>query len=111
MNKRLRSLVSGACMTIFLALIGCASIKRMPVADEVVGQEEEADVESLRRGRTLAVIECSTCHRNYWPEEFSPNQWSDIAQNMGRRANLTGPQTQDLRAYLMAAARSEATRN
>lgn len=111
MIHRLRNLISGACLLALLALIGCASIKRMPAADEVETRPEGPDRETLRRGRALAVTECAGCHRIYWPEEFSPNQWSDIAQNMGRRASLTTSQTEDLRAYLMAAARSEGARN
>ena len=57
--------------------------------------------------RTLSITECVGCHRTYWPREFSPNQWSDITQNMGARASLTTPEIKALRSYFMAAARSE----
>lgn len=108
MSERLRKLIGGTSLLFAVVLFGCASMGRMPVADEVVTQGEGADLDTLRKGRALVVNECVGCHRQYWPREFSAKQWSDIAQNMGRRASLTTPQTKALRSYLMAAARTEA---
>lgn len=108
MNERLRHVVGGAFLLFGATLIGCTAMRRLPVADAVVpyGENESKDV--LELGRVLMVTECTGCHRPYWPSEFSPRQWSDIAQNMANRASFTTPQTDAFRSYVMAAARAEA---
>ena len=108
MNKRLGRLL-GVTFLLFTAVVaGCTAMQRMPVADQVMVHAEGSDLETLRKGRTLVVTECVGCHRAYWPGEFSPRQWGDIAPNMSQRANLTTPQSKSLRSYLMAASRTEA---
>ncbi len=109
MNQRLRFSLAGSLLLFAVTLIGCTAMHRMPVADEVVPHGEDADLDTLRQGRAIVVSECVGCHRTYWPGEFSPRQWNDIAQNMSNRVGLTTPQSQAVRSYLMAAARTEAS--
>ena len=108
MNERLRVLLVGSFLLFAVTLIGCTALQRMPVADEVVPHGEGTDLDTLRLGRAIVVTECVGCHRTYWPGEFSARQWGDIAQNMSNRVGLTTPQTQAVRNYLEAAARTEA---
>jgi len=108
MSERLKFAIGASLLLLAGSVIGCSAIRRLPAAEEVVPYGENRDRETLRRGRALMVTECTSCHRTYWPGEFSPREWSDISLNMGQRASLTTPQTEDLRDYVMAAARAEA---
>lgn len=61
--------------------------------------------EQLERGRMLAVTECSDCHRQYWPVEYSVDEWPGIIVRMGRRASLDPEDVADLRVYFDHASR------
>jgi hypothetical protein len=65
-----------------------------------------ADLESLRRGRALAVTECTGCHRLYWPNEYSPKEWTGIVRKMGARSSLSDSQMRDLESYYVSASQA-----
>ncbi len=64
------------------------------------------DLEALRRGRALAVTECTGCHRLYWPNEYSPKEWPGIVRKMGARSSLSDSQTRDLESYYVSASQA-----
>jgi hypothetical protein len=101
----------GAALAIVFACIGCAtSSTPLPISEPslVQGQfNEQSDLESLRRGRALAVTECAECHRFYWPHEYSPSAWPGIVRNMGRLASLNKDQIRDVERYYVSASRAE----
>jgi hypothetical protein len=64
------------------------------------------DLEGLRRGRALAVTECTGCHRLYWPNEYSPKEWPGIVRKMGARSSLSDSQIRDLESYYVSASQA-----
>ena len=60
---------------------------------------------SMQRGRALAVTECTTCHRFFFPYEYPSAIWSKLTKNMGRKASLSNRQIGDLTRYMVAASR------
>lgn len=89
---------------------GCAAGKAsIPTADELGAAGAlpgGADPDALRRGRVVLVTECAACHRLFWPNEYSPEQWRPIVKRMAGRASLSGGQAADLLLYLSTASRS-----
>ena len=103
--------VAGALATVGVvtAFIGCTtSTGMLPMPGELIarGTPAGADTGALRRGRALAVTECASCHRFYWPHEYTPGQWSTIAEQMGNLMSLSESQAKDLKLYFMAASRA-----
>ena len=104
--------VAGALATVGVvtAFIGCTtSTGMLPMPEQLTARgaiEESTDTGALRRGRALAVTECASCHRFYWPHEYTPGQWSTIAEQMGSLMSLSESQAKDLKLYFMAASRA-----
>ncbi|RJP21116.1 MAG: hypothetical protein C4520_10385 [Candidatus Abyssobacteria bacterium SURF_5] len=85
---------------VFFACAGAS--KSLPTAEQLAALEEAPspiDVDALRSGRALAVTECATCHRFYWPNEYSPAEWDEIVKKMGRRASFDQEQTAAVTLY------------
>jgi hypothetical protein len=100
----------GVWVTLFV--LSCAGGSGyLPTTDElraagvVSGEEQFA---ALRRGRALAITECSGCHRFYWPQEYPPEEWDRIMREMAPRTSLGEGQTEDLALYFSAASRTAA---
>ena len=102
------------CMVLVIASLaagfsGCAGTRAaLPTPEELAASgvlPKEADAEALRRGRAVFVTECAACHRLYWPNEYSPEQWHGIVKKMAGRASLSGSQSADLDLYLSVASR------
>lgn len=89
----------------FVLMAGCAS--RMPLANTLTeGAELEAsEVDQLAWGRTVAITQCFSCHRQFWPDEYSPREWRPLAKRMGQRAFLSKSEESALRAYMATASR------
>jgi hypothetical protein len=110
MNKRnhLPWIVSVAVLVI-LAATGCAGKgKQLPMAEQIVvaaAPSSGINGEALAKGRSLAVTECVSCHRFFWPQEYAPEAWMRIARRMGRLASLTSAQIDNLELYLVEASR------
>ncbi len=95
-----------ACLIAVLAS-ACVSAKyAFPTAGELEGSGrfDARQLESLEAGRVLAVVECSDCHRMYWPAEYSAEEWPGILATMGRRASLTEEEIADLELYFTVVA-------
>lgn len=89
---------------------GCLTTGRsMPTARQLVDGgivEAQADLDTLHRGRALAMTACIECHRQYFPQEYHPNRWPFLAQEMGEMSNLRPDQIRALRAYMVAASKT-----
>ena len=57
---------------------------------------EGLDMASLKRGRTLAMTECVSCHRFFYPREYSPEEWNEIILNKAKRLSLGKEQIVDI---------------
>lgn len=85
----------------------------MPTHEQLIamdGASQQLDAESLRRGRILTVTECVSCHRQFWPNEYSEKKWPSILLQMGKRASLDDGQIKDLINYHVAASRASLSR-
>lgn len=112
-----RSLAGGTALFLWIAGIaggatvaGCAGGKTaVPTPEQLLAAGAlpgGADLQALRRGRTLFVTECAACHRLHPPGAYSPEEWRPIARRMAERASLDERQAEDLERYLTAASRA-----
>ncbi len=91
-----------------MGVIGCVASDNLPQAKALVTQSQTPlRLDSLQRGRALAVTECAACHRMYWPREYSPRQWVHLGPTMSERALLSRDQARDLTRYLVLASRHQ----
>lgn len=112
-NRYARLSVVGMLLAAVLAFAagsaGCAAGKAsIPTAEELYaagGLPRGADMNALRRGRTILLTECTGCHRLFLPGEYSTEQWRGIVRRMAARASLARDQAEDLARYLESAAR------
>ncbi len=111
--KRLTALVWTFPSLILLGAMvmtfGCSTSNSLIQPEQLMKQdviEPGADLETLRRGRAIAVTECTGCHRLYWPNEYPPSEWVAIVRKMGGRASLSDTQIRDLQAYYVSASRA-----
>jgi hypothetical protein len=97
-------------MGFVIFLFGCAASNRqLPMPEQLIAQgviTEGVDATILLRGRALAVTECTSCHRFYWPQDYPPEAWRGIAKLMGKRASLSKTQIKDLELYFVGASRA-----
>ena len=100
-------LIIGTIIGLFTFFVSCVhSPGQLPLPDQLAAQgviPEDADAAALRRGRALAITECSKCHQFYWPRKYLPESWPDIIKKNGERAGLSGNQIRDLELYFVAA--------
>jgi hypothetical protein len=87
-----------AVIGIMAITAGCSTSQ---TAKERVAVVSEDGAEAARRGRILAATECTTCHRAYHREEYSPGEWSEIIKRMGARVSLDAARIKDLKAYFV----------
>ena len=88
---------------LFLAIIvlfACKSALYIPTK-ETVG--EQANLETLKNGRTLYVNKCSSCHALYLPEKYSKKEWIKWVNNMAPKAKITDQEKELIQAYLTKA--------
>ena len=85
-----------------LTVTGCVSLSQMtmPTADELANcVSYSVDLGALKAGREIAILDCTDCHRTYWPAEFPPQAWSGILDKMGRRASLSENEIREVKLY------------
>jgi mono/diheme cytochrome c family protein len=78
----------------------------LPTAEQLVAAGEypgDGDIDSLARGRALAVTQCIGCHRFFWLHEYSPQAWPGWVRNMGNQQFLTRQQIGEITRYMVAA--------
>ena len=81
-------------------IMGCATTLEPGITSEQMAAQD-IDEAVLRRGRALAMTECTECHRYYWPHEYSIEQWRGIVKKMGKRASLSSSQTEAVELYFV----------
>jgi mono/diheme cytochrome c family protein len=101
-NKKYMITISLLLIAAFF--VGCATNQVAVLTSEQMAAQG-IDETALRRGRALAMTECTECHRFYRPHEYSPEQWPGIIERMGRRASLSGSQIEDVRLYFVTMSR------
>ena len=89
--------------------LGCSTPNSLLQPEQLIERGVVApgtDLEALRRGRALAVTECTGCHRLYWPNEYLPKEWPGIVRKMSARSSLSDSQTRDLESYYVSASQA-----
>jgi mono/diheme cytochrome c family protein len=103
----IKSLLISIAIAVAVISIGCAtSAGRLPPPEQLMSQNsagQSNDPAALKRGRALVVTECAACHRFYWPDEYSPQEWEKIIRKMGKLASLSESQVEDIQTYMKAA--------
>ena len=51
-------------------------------------------------GEDLYAINCSRCHAERYPREWTPNQWKTLILHMRVRANLPAAQAREILKYM-----------
>ena len=106
----LKTMAVLAVSSLAAMLQNCATTSwSMPTAERLVELgivEPDADLKSPNRGRVMAIMDCRECHRQYWPQEFTPKRWPRLAHNMGRLASMRKDQIDDLRSYMVEASKT-----
>jgi len=110
-GTRIAGWILGAALACGAAISGCAGGRAtIPTADDLYAAgaiPTGINVAAVRKGRTVFVTECGSCHRLYLPSEYTPEEWLDIAGRMSMRASLGAEQEEDLKSYLTAASRAD----
>lgn len=105
-----KSVTGFIAIALIAFLTGCAvSTKLLPTPEQLVSHKSmvnNSEIESLQRGRDLAIRECAVCHLMFWPSEFSREEWPEIIRSMGNRASLDMSQVEDIEKYFAAASES-----
>lgn len=90
-------------LLLLAAFAGCApkigasgKAAAVPIPVSTTGTEQLA----IKQGKLLAATSCITCHRFYFPKEYSPKQWDVILEWKRNRLSLTQSQVDCLGAYL-----------
>ena len=91
-------LLTGVGVAVVVAAI-CAM--RLPIvyAGPPAAPEKPAESSSLS-GATLYAINCSRCHAERYPPEFTVANWRNIMIHMRVRANLPAVQAREILKYL-----------
>jgi len=80
-----------------IVLFACKSALYIP-SKENVG--EYVNLETLKKGRTLYVNNCSSCHALYLPEKYSKKEWIKWVDNMAPKAKITDHEKELIQTYL-----------
>jgi len=85
-------------------VVASAAILSMRVPTVYAGPqtapEKPSESKSLS-GATLYAINCSRCHQERYPTEFTAAQWKTIMIHMRVRANLPAAQAREIQKYLL----------
>jgi mono/diheme cytochrome c family protein len=85
--------IASAICTVSIPIV-CAGPQAAPAAPE-----KPAESNSLS-GAALYAINCSRCHQERYPTEFTSAQWKTIMIHMRVRANLPTAQAREILKYL-----------
>jgi hypothetical protein len=94
-------------LLLILVAASCASVggqRTVPTADRVA-TASGMDPDALLNGRGLYTRNCMDCHRQYFPEEYTPAAWKSIIPAMGDRAGLSELETHNVLLFLSEASR------
>ena len=95
----------------FAAALGmtaaCSGTLRHPTlqdAELLASRWPGTTVADLERGRSLYVRRCSGCHNLYRPQDYTPERWPRLVDEMAHKARLTGAERDDMVRFLVAVA-------
>lgn len=100
-----------ACLGI--GATGCMSLNRLapPVTPAIVAADAgNASEATLAQGRSIYVTRCVACHTPEAVDAHTPAEWDRILPRMSKEAKLTSEQHDAVRAYILAARASLASR-
>ena len=97
----LKPLLAGLGLAFIAAAICTVSIPIVYAGPQAApaAPEKPAESNSLS-GATLYAINCSRCHQERYPTEFTAAQWKTIMMHMRIRANLPAEQAKVILKYL-----------
>jgi hypothetical protein len=91
-------------LAILAAAISVASAFLVACAGPASGTSDkttaEAKVPKKLSGGELYAVNCSRCHPERYPTEFTPPQWKTLVTHMRVRANLPAAQASEVLKYL-----------
>jgi hypothetical protein len=102
-------LFGGLALVLAMALAACAPFSTPDPARGKVPQlatnwtQVNRVANALGRGRVIARIACTQCHRYYEPREYASWEWPRIVLRMAPRASLTHRQALEVIVYLRIA--------
>jgi mono/diheme cytochrome c family protein len=94
-------LLAGIVLAVISAAIYTVSISIVNAGPQAAPAAPEKPVESnALSGATLYTINCSRCHSERYPTEFTVAHWRNIMIHMRVRANLPAAQAKEILKYL-----------
>jgi mono/diheme cytochrome c family protein len=91
-------LLAGIGLAVVAAAIYTVSIPIVNAGPQTA-PEKPAESKSVS-GATLYAINCSRCHQERYPTEFTSAQWKTLMTHMRVRANLPAAQAREILKYL-----------
>jgi len=99
LKRRLLAGIGLAVMGAAICMVRVSIVYAGPQAAAAAAPEKPAESNSLS-GATLYAINCSRCHQERYPTEFTIAQWRTIMIHMRVRANLPADQAREVLKYL-----------
>ena len=98
LKPRLLAGIGFAAIGAVICIVGIPIVNAGPQAAPAAPQKP-AESNSLS-GATLYAINCSRCHSERYPTEFTVANWRNIMIHMRVRANLPAAQAREILKYL-----------
>jgi hypothetical protein len=98
--------IVGVTGLLLLVLPACMTTKQMapPIETTFIDHAgKSADLEQLRRGRTLYVTNCTKCHTVEPINRYSMRRWHRTMIDMTEESKMTETQEKDVMAYIHSA--------
>ncbi len=98
----LLALLASVIFTASIALVvaGGANAPAPPAPPASDAKPAKKPEKKKLTGAELYQINCSRCHAERYPTEFTPAQWKTIVTHMRVRANLPAAQAKEILKYL-----------
>lgn len=96
--------------TLGCLVLACAAALRHATPEDVVfiaPRWPGTTLEDLRRGRSLYVRRCSSCHTLVLPRSHAPEDWPRQVDRMAARARLGPGEQEDVVRFLVAVAQDQ----
>ena len=92
-------------LVVLACLMACESTNNVPPVSPQMAAATKgrpADVALLRKGRTLLVHRCTTCHTLPPLWHYNTEDWPAIVDSMSHRASLKPAERDAIVAYILA---------
>lgn len=98
----LLALLASVIFTASIALVvaGGANAAAPPAPQASDAKPAKKPEKKKLTGTELYQINCSRCHAERYPTEFTPAQWKTLVTHMRVRANLPAAQAKEILKYL-----------